>query len=235
MLEYSLRKNLLDKKELSYMAQVSEDHSCSNEQLITLMANRGTTITRSDIVAVLQLYEEVLGELISSARPINTSIINTHYSIKGKFEGMDDSFDHSRHTIAMNVSLGVGLKDNLSLIKTFKVQGSDTNPLITEVADITTHQIDSQLTKGGSINIIGRRLKFDESDIEQGIFLIAPDGSSIKCPHPAQNKPSQLIVNIPLSIDSGTYYIEVRTKLSTNSMPRKNLKIGRFKEVLHIS
>ncbi|MGL4987371.1 MAG: DNA-binding domain-containing protein [Treponemataceae bacterium] len=235
MLEYSLRKNPLDKKELSYMAQVNENRSCTDEELINLMARRGTTLTKTDIAAFLQLYGEIIGELLEDGRPLNTSIINTRFSIKGKFYGMDDNFDPSRHTICIRASLGRYLKNKFSQVKVSKGDASFTNPFISEVKDINTRSIDNTVTKGGNIDLIGKHLKFDEDDSEQGVFLINEQGEQIKCPHPAQNKPTLLIINIPFTLESGMYWIEVRTKVTDCGTSTKEVKVGRFKYKLHVT
>ena len=47
----------------------------------------------------------------------------------------------------------------------------------------------------------------------------------------AENKPARLMAIIPADLAAGTYYIEVRTKITSSPKALKNLKTGRFFKV----
>lgn len=57
---------------------------------------------------------------------------------------------------------------------------SISQPLVYTFCDSTTKQIDAVYTAGASAWISGAFLRFDETDIEQGIFFIALDGAAAR-------------------------------------------------------
>ena len=88
------------------------------------------------------------------------------------------------------------------------------------------------LTKGGGVQPIGSRLKFDAKDTAQGIFFVPETGEAVRAAVIAENKPARLMAIIPADLAAGTYYIEVRTKITSSPKPLKNIKTGRFFKAL---
>ncbi len=228
MLKYSLRENYLTPDENDYMAQVTDSRSFSLDEIIDLMMQKGSTLTKADTKAVLQVYGEVIESLVKDGNAINTPLINTGFSMTGVFNGANDSFDDKRHSINLNITAGTLLNEALRKVKTEKVQAADTDPYITEVLDIVSGKVNTALTKGGIIQLTGSRLKFDTGDDVQGIFFIPETGETKKALIIAENKPARLMALIPPDLAEGTYYVEVRTKVGGNNQPTKKLKAGRF-------
>lgn len=88
------------------------------------------------------------------------------------------------------------------------------------------------LTKGGGVQPIGSRLKFDQKDASKGIFFMPETGARVRVAVIAENKPARLMAIIPADLAAGTYYIEVRTKITSSPKPLKNIKTGRFFKAL---
>ena len=88
------------------------------------------------------------------------------------------------------------------------------------------------MTKGGVVQLVGARLKFDAKDTAQGIFFVPETGARVRVAVIAENKPARLMAIIPADLAAGTYYIEVRTKITSSPKPLKNIKTGRFFKAL---
>lgn len=234
MLKYSLRENHLTPEPDDCMAQVQDVRSYSLDEVIDLMTRRGTTLTRADVSAVLQVYAEVVSELVSDGCAVNTPLFNTSFSISGVFAGMSDTFDKSRHNVSLNINAGTKLREAVKSIKTEKVDGVSTNPLITEATDVVSGLVNVSLTPGGVLRLTGSRLKFFPADETQGVFLVSESGSEVRCAVVAENKPARVMVMIPQDIASGTYYAEVRTKLDSSGKSVKTLKVGHFTKPLTV-
>ena len=235
MLKYSLRENLLTADPDDCMAQVQDVRSYSQDEVIDLMMRRGTTLTRADVAAVLQVYTEVVGELTADGSAVNTPLFNTSFSVSGVFTSMSDSFDKARHTVSVNISAGTTLREAVKSVKTEKTESASTDPYITEAADVVSGAVNSTLTAGGILRLTGSRLKFDASDTAQGVFLVPEAGDAVRCGVVAENKPARVMVMIPADIASGTYYAEVRSRFMGNSQAGKTLKTGRFGKPLEVA
>lgn len=235
MLKYSLRENLLTPQPNDYMAQVTDSQSYNLEQIIDKMIERGSTLTKADITATMQVYTETICSLLEEGLQINTPLINTSMSISGVFDGATDSFDSSRHTVNINITPGTKLKETLAKVKTQKVEAASTDPFITEVKDIVSGSVNESLTAGGILQAVGARLKFDNADEAQGIFLIPETGNTVRCSIVAENKPARVMAMIPADITVGIYYLEIRSKMDSSGKATKTLKFGRFNKALTIT
>ena len=234
MLKYSLRENLLTPAPDDYMAQAADVRSYTLDEIIDLMMDKGTTLTRADVAATLQVYGEVCSSLIKDGAALNTPLMNTSMSISGVFDGANDTFDKKRHTVNLNITAGTLLRDAASKVKCEKTEGASTDPYITEVTDIVTGAVNTTLTKGGVVQLVGARLKFDAKDTAQGIFFVPETGNPVRAAVIAENKPARLMAIIPADLAAGTYYIEVRSKHSGGGKPLKAVKAGRFAKPLTV-
>ena len=235
MLKYSLRENLLTPAPDDYMAQAADVRSYTLDEIIDLMMDKGTTITRADVAATLQVYGEVVSTIIKDGSAVNTPLFNTALSISGVFNGAADSFDKKRHTVNLNLSAGTLLREAAAKVKCEKTEGASTDPYITEVTDIVSGSVNTTLTKGGVVQLVGARLKFDATDASQGIFFVAETGAPVRADVIAENKPARLMAIIPADLKAGTYYVEVRTKILEGNKSGKTLKVGRFNKSLTIA
>ena len=232
MLKYSLRENLLTPAPDDYMAQAQDVRSYTLDEIIDLMMDKGTTITRADVAATLQVYGEVCASLIKDGSALNTPLFNTALTIAGVFNGANDSLDKKRHTVNLNMTAGTLLRDAVTKVKCEKTEAAGTDPYITEVTDIVSGKTNEVLTKGGIVQITGSRLKFDAKDASQGIFFVPETGNPVRASVIAENKPARLMAIIPADLAAGTYYIEVRTKIIGSSQKSKTLKTGKFDKPL---
>ena len=235
MLKYSLRENLLTPAPDDYMAQVADVRSYTLDEIIDLMMDKGTTLTRADVAATLQVYGEVCSSLIKDGAALNTPLMNTALSISGVFNGANDSFDKKRHTVNLNLTAGTLLRDAVTKVKCEKTEAASTDPYITEVADIVSGKVNEVLTKGGVVQLVGSRLKFDAKDAAQGIFFVPETGEAVRAAVIAENKPARLMAIIPADLAADTYYIEVRTKYANATKQLKTLKVGRFAKPLTLN
>ena len=234
MLKYSLRENLLTPAPDDYMAQAADVRSYTLDEIIDLMMDKGTTLTRADVAATLQVYGEVCSSLIKDGAALNTPLMNTALSISGVFNGANDSFDKKRHTVNLNLTAGTLLRDAVTKVKCEKTEAASTDPYITEVADIVSGKVNEVLTKGGVVQLTGSRLKFKADDTAQGIFFVPETGNPVRASVIAENKPARLMAIIPADLAVGTYYIEVRSKHSGGGKPLKAVKAGRFAKLLTV-
>ena len=235
MLKYSLRENLLTPAPDDFMAQVQDVRSYTLDEIIDLMMQKGSTLTRADVSAVLQIYGEVCASIIADGAALNTPLMNTSLSISGVFNGANDVFDKKRHAVNLNMTAGTLLRSALSKIKCEKTGTASTDPYISEVKDVVSDTVNTLLTTGAVVQITGSRLKFDQKDSSQGIFFVPETGAPVRAAVIAENKPARLMAIIPADLAAGTYYIEVRTKHANATKQLKTLKTGRFAKPLTVT
>lgn len=231
MIKYLLRENPLTSHPNDRMAQETDARTYSQEDLVEEMMKRGSSLTRSDIVAYQKLEAEVLADIIADGGHLSTPILNTSFSISGVFEDQNDSFDKARHTVRLNVNPGSALREAVMRVKVQKVEGNSTDPNITSVIDKVTGD-NSTIKLGSVMEIRGMRLKFDAADVEQGVFVLM-GGEEFRCDAIIENMPARLLVMLPTTLAEGDFEVEVRTKIGGDRKSTlKVMKRGAYNKTL---
>lgn len=177
VLSYALFENHLTSDPADYMAVTTNAISLDQDALVTLMLKRGSTLTETDIMAVLKMEREVICEQAAMGNNITTPIFNLSMSIKGVFTGIDDSYDPARHSIKLNLAPGIDLRKTVASIKTQKVRPGKICPIIDQFVDAAQSSVNDLVSPGGLATLRGNNLKYDAADPVQGIFFVAADGS----------------------------------------------------------
>lgn len=210
-----------------YMARVMPSGKLNRKKLIEKMANRGTTLTRTDIKAVLGLFEEVILEALLSGDRVNLDgFINFGVSISGSYERPDN---RDREVSAKNLKLNVTpsrtfLKELRAQAKLRRRSEKSRVPIITSVNDLASKTKDEILTRGRQVIIRGGLLGFDDSLDDEGIFIYYVETKkSVRLEYGDSRQFKKLKVLIPLDLESSdNVVLEVRSRLGT-----KTIRTGR--------
>jgi hypothetical protein len=213
MLSYSLHENPLTERPDDYEAQTHASAVYTREQFINLMLQRGTLVTKTDVVAVLNNLEETAMYVIENGGQLNLPLFNTSFSISGVFNSILDTFDPSRHKLHVTIHNGTLLHEAEKNIRPSKVNTPSPQPQILEVKDSVSGEVDTVLTSRGAVEINGINIKITGSDNATGLFFVADDGTETKAETIIQNKPATVIALIP-GLDGGKYHIKIATQFS---------------------
>ena len=211
-INYTLFENNLTSDPTDYMAMVQPTGTAELEDVIERIIQQGSTVTRPDIVSVLEDFFTAIESMALEGMNVNTPSANYGASIKGIFDGQADGYDPSRHQISAKVTAGKryrrAIGDRAQAVKQEAVKPKP-NPL--EYTDINSGERNSVLTPGGMGQLVGHRLKFAPADPEQGVFFMAPDGSSsTRVDVVGKNKPGELMFMVPDSLAAGDYVLMIR-------------------------
>ena len=263
MLKYSLRENLLTPAPDDYMAQMADVRSVfENMRAITASSRKNKCSAYTQYACALFLLNSLFLPRLFSKRVtalckymrqiqgankkhpqaylmyVEDCFLCSNAVVAHRFpqeDGANDIFDKKRHTVNLNLTAGTLLRDAVTKVKCEKTEAASTDPYITEVADIVSGKVNEVLTKGGVVQLVGARLKFDAKDTAQGIFFVPETGEAVRAAVIAENKPARLMAIIPADLAAGTYCIEVRTKIAEGGKALKNLKTGRFAKALTVT
>jgi hypothetical protein len=112
------------------------------------------------------------------------------------------------------------------------INGATREPEIKSVYDLKSQERNSQLTPGHMFEISGSKLKLEQLQADEGIFLInVADNSEIKIEHIHIDRPSKLSGMLPDTLPSGSYTLVVRNRQGGN----KSLSNGVFNEILVVN
>lgn len=208
-LKFALFENHLTSDPNDYMAVVQDLQSKSQEDVIDLMIGRGSTVTKAEALSVLEEYATAIVQLLKDGYSINTPIFNLSPSIKGVFIGADQSFTPTLHSVKINIAPGIRLREVAPMVSVEKVKGASPQPTPEYLEDLGSGTRNEQLTVGNIAQLKGSRLKFDETDPIQGIFLIDASRGETQVKTIARNKPAQVDFLVP-PLAPGDYQLEIR-------------------------
>lgn len=233
MVTYSLSENKLTESEDDYMAQAYNKNSFDKEAIIERLLQRGTLLTKTDILAVLNGLEEVAADITKEGGTINLPLFHTSFSISGVFNGPLDMFDNNRHKFNINVNKGKIFRDMESEIELEKVGTPPPNNQIVEVKDSVSGKINETLTPNGVVEIFGTNIKISGKDPSCGLSFIPASGTESKVTTLVQNKPSSLIAMVP-ALPKGKYTVKIVTQYSGGGALVKIPRIVVFDKTLTV-
>ena len=224
MIEYSLETNELTGDSTKYRAQVMNSRSYTFDDIAKHLIKHNIGLSSAAIYGLWEGIKGAVEEFVSQGGSINTELFQVRVSIKGVFNGMDDSFDPSRHQIKLNLQPGSLL---LKVPGNLRAKKADSNVKvkISSVTDVKTGSVNGSLTPGKNVRIIGRRLKIDGPDPSCGIYFVPEDGQTgpvkVEQTDYVVNKPSELIAVIP-RLSTGKWRVRLVTQYGTG---KKALKV----------
>ncbi|MDR1408581.1 MAG: DUF4469 domain-containing protein [Tannerella sp.] len=234
MLHYSLHENLLTDRPDDFAAQTHVSATYNREQFIDLMLQRGSTVTRSDILAVLNSMEETGAYIVENGGEFTLPLVQTGFRMPGVFHGATDVFDPLRHELHVTTRPGTLLREVEKRVKPVKISPPAPRLQILEVRDSVTGEVDGVLTPGGVAEIAGVEIKLDGDKPDVGLYFVnLAGGADTRADTVAVNKPSQLVVLIP-KLTSGIYQVKVTTQYSHGTL-RKESRSTVFAKHLTVS
>lgn len=218
-IKYYLVDNPMTNDPGDYRAQVTSYEAVTENEIFDYMTRKGSGITTAEAVANYQEIIEAHEYFLKQGYGINTGFINARPTIRGVFKDKNDSFDVSRHQVKFKVRLGRYYNQTAQDVKTEKVGSVSNAPVPDELEDVTSGTVNETLTPGGVAVLQGLRLKFDQDDPDQGIFLITDDSGATRVSRIVTQRSSQIVFIIPADLTTGEYTLEIRI------LPRGNKEV----------
>jgi len=230
-IDYALYKNKLTEETDLYAARVLITASADLETIADRIVEQGSTVTRTDIIAVLEGSVSAVQSLLLEGTRVNFGgLFDLYPKIKGKFTSVTDHYDPSRHQVDIGATPGSRvrrfIRDNAAV---GKLETILPKPSVLEYVDLGTGTTNTAVTSGNIGTLHGSRLAFDPANADEGIFLIdATTAAEVKVTQIQKNKPSELIFMVP-DFAFTSLFIEVRKHFTEGG----ELRTGRLDGTLY--
>ncbi|MBN2628532.1 MAG: hypothetical protein JXA95_17835 [Spirochaetales bacterium] len=148
--QYYLRENPLSTgDENKFMAAVKRKEVKRQDQIVTLMTLKNTTISREEIELVLRQLKQVVTQQILAGYPVIMDLFKAQVSIKGGFTGGEDEFDARRHFVNVSMTANGDFKKELAKNAFVeKVSDLEEKTKIFEIYDYTSRSVSNELPAG---------------------------------------------------------------------------------------
>ena len=229
-INYALFENHLTSDPDDYAAQVRITGSAGLEVVAKRMIDQGSTVTKPDILAVLEeAIKAIESCLLDGYRVQLGGLCELFPRIKGVFNGITDTFDASRHRVDVGANPGARVRKTVRKGATVtKTETIKPAPALLEYVDLGSGETNGKITSGNIGTINGHRLKFDPDQDDEGTYFVNIDtAAEVKVTNIQKNKPGQLVFLAP-GMPDGQYYLEVRTRFRDSA----ELRTGRLNEIL---
>ena len=229
-INFYLRKNHLSTTdENKYMAQVVTKPIVGMDELVEIMMGKNTTVTRQDMIVVLDLFKETVMEQILSGYPVKTNLFKTNVSIKGGFADTGDEYDKERHTVCANMAPIMDFRKELAFrADVEQVDPSKKAPFIRQVFDYETQEFRLEFNAGALIGLRGNHFS-DEEKETRVYFNLEGSPDLIPAGKIHQVKDRYILCSVPEGMAPGNY--EVTVIVGEGNKPVQ----GSFEEALSIS
>lgn len=216
-IRYSLVDNKLTPDPNDYRAQVEHSRSVGLEEIAAAIARPGSTVTKAEILAFMKEFsQEVIRQLLLGNRVVLDLFIAS-LSLEGVFNGRDDAFDPARHNGRIKLTPNTRLRKAERDLVFEAVRATVSGPVIDQLRDFKTKTTNGTLTGGGTARLRGSLLKVDLADPQQGVFLVAANGTATRVDELHDNLPAEFLFTVPEGLAAGTYQLEVRTRYRSGS------------------
>jgi hypothetical protein len=228
---YYLQPNPVTPDPNDQSARIMPNTVLSLDDVISKMTKRGTLVTETDAKAVLNLFFDVVTDEVADGNFVNLPLANIRSGISGVFDSATDTFDSSRHLVRATLSSGLLLTEKLQNPKVEKTLQPMPSPVLLEFMNINTNTTNSLITPGGIGQLVGEELKFNPQNAAEGVFFVRPDGTEVRATVFATRTLGKLIFNLPTTLTTGNYTIEVRRAYTKDNLIRK----GTLQETLRVA
>jgi hypothetical protein len=215
-LYYDLVPSSVLGKEAPYFARTGPVRTVGREELISIMARANTTITRQDVLGVLDLLEEQVVSLLLQGFAVDTGLFSVRVNLRGGFRNQTDKFDPRRHSLHLKLGGAPGFKKRvLDRLTPVRKKFLSAHPLLKSVTDYVTGSRNNLITPGGLAEIKGRGLLLDPDREDCGFFLVAEKESSGRIKSYRHQTVERLtertaLIRLPDSLPAGRYRLEAR-------------------------
>jgi hypothetical protein len=234
-IEAKLYPNYLGKGEGAYVARAKAEAPLSITDVCAAAKNRGGFSGQyEDLVEHSTIFiNELVYQLLDGFSVQLGGFCSLHTRITGTYHGANDHIDAENLHVAFRTLRH--LKELLLKVKIENEGIAGDGAYIDEIQDVHTESLNSALTPGNMVHIMGHKIKVEGEDPACGVWFVAEaDGARVKVTeHLAVNRSVELVGVIP-PLTAGTYKLEVVT-LASRGTALKEARVIKADPVLTVS
>ena len=196
ILGVDLYDNALTERKGDYVGKARITGSIRNADIARRIVAKRTEYRPETIENILNLADQEKAQAITEGKSVVDGVGQYQIRIIGSFKGEKAPFNPTLHQLNVSYSMGKALRDSMRYVVVYTTPAS-TGPVVNEVIDSTTGQVNSTLTSGSNIVINGYNIKIIGADPTVGVFLAKAEGSPSRVKLLVHNNPSKLTVLLP--------------------------------------
>jgi hypothetical protein len=232
-IEAKLYPNYLGKGEGAYVARAKAEAPLAIEDVCAAAKNRGGfTGQYEDLVEHAHIFiNEIIYQLLDGFSVQLGAFCSLHTKISGTYHGANDHIGAENLHVAFRTLRH--LKELLLKVKIENEGIAGDGAYIDEIIDVHSETVNSAITPGNMIHILGHKIKVEGEDAECGVWFVScADGARVKITERLGiNRTTELVGTIP-ALTAGTYKLEVVTRYTAGGVALKEARVIKAEFVL---
>jgi hypothetical protein len=224
-IEAKLYPNYLGKGEGAYVARAKAEAPLAIEDVCAAAKNRGGfTGQYEDLVEHARVFtNEIIYQLLDGFSVQLGGFCSLHTRISGTYHGANDHIGAENLHVAFRTLRH--LKELLLKVKIENEGIAGDGAYIDEIIDVHTESVNSAITPGNMIHIVGNKIKVEGEDAEIGVWFVSQaDSARVKISERLGiNRATEIVGEIP-ALTAGPYKVEVVTRFTGSGVPLKELR-----------
>ena len=207
-LKYYLLPFPLGEEKDQYRAVPKHGRTLYMDELIQRMLDRGSLATKTDILAIVTLLNEVILSELKAGNKVITPLFAAGLRLEGTFTSSTERLNRKKHKVHAQLQAGPQLEKAL---KTVTLQRTEKRPQMAGITSIKNPFNEEYNTAkpGDGLYLHGHYFYMDRTDPKQGLWLKSKDHL-----YPIERigniQPSTIFLLLPLEMAPGLYTIEFR-------------------------
>ncbi len=221
-IKFAIVPSKLVQNTTGYAARVQPGGTIEFAELVEQVASYNTSVTKSDVLGVIEDYYAVIEKFLRLGMNIATPHALYRSSVQGTFLDEGDNYDEARHRVRACIAPGARLRHALDKVPVEKVTTIVALPQPQTFIDVTSGARNATVTPGRSGRLVGKELRYDPADPNQGIFFLDTGDVATRVEDLIWSMPRHLIFTIP-ALAAGEYKLVVRAILNDNHEVREGV------------
>ena len=199
------------------------------EKLIDNMAKGRTTLTKTDILAAMQLYREELQKQLSEGKTVKTPTGAFSLCAAGTMESLDESFlprDLSKnHDVRLHHRPEKEFEESvLADLEIIREERPDFSAPSLRAILASGSETPGAICPGDIVSVKGLRLRFDPKDSKQGLFFADASEAETRSPFYPMIQPGTIMASVPAALAVGSYAVILRAAVNGKDIREARLE-----------
>ena len=220
------KRNLPASKGEVFAGRILHRQVIRQEGLIDIMVHRNTTLSRQDIIGVLDLFQEVVLDNIEKGNMVSTPLFRTGFSLKGEFLSLTDKIDYRKHKPRVTIRLARGISARLMRgVRLHRKRNKGEGFYIRELRRLGAKDETNLFSPGDVIEIRGKGLRVYHCPAQYAIQLCRNEKTVAELPVISLDN-GKAVTQILPSVQPGQYKVVLLKKFNNTERRAESARVS---------
>jgi len=211
-------KNHLPTSRSPFVVRSNRSEVVEFDRLVEILAASRTTVSRADIVAVMQLYKEELRKQLAEGRTVKTPTGSFYMSAAGSVDSPDEPYlprdGANNHDVRLHHRPLRAFEDSIVADLTFAREEKVDLSVPSLLAATAAGEDSGLIRSGGLVRIKGHRLRLNPKAEDQGVFFVDAGGVQSRSRFYPTIQPGTVLAGVPEGLALGRYVLVLRAAVN---------------------